>query len=70
MRQIAVDDKLQIKELLYNDCVLGIRDDSCCAFGGFELWWYDKVHDVCLCCRSRWLKQKSRIPIRSALLLS
>ncbi len=26
MRQITVNDKQQIKELLYSDCVLGIRD--------------------------------------------
>ncbi len=61
MRQITVDDKLQIKELLYDDCVLGIRDNSCCAFGGFELWWYDKARDVCLCCRSRWSDLRRRI---------
>jgi len=54
MRQITVNDKLHIKELLYNDCVLGVRTDSCYAFGGFELWWYDREHDVCRCCRSSW----------------
>ena len=54
MRQITVNDKLHIKELLYNDCVLGIRDNSYHAFGGFELWWYDHEHDICRCCRSRW----------------
>jgi hypothetical protein len=61
MRQINVIDKQQIKELLYRDCVLGIRDDSCYAFGGFELWWYDKEHDVCRCCRSRWADLRRRV---------
>jgi len=54
MKQITVNDKWQIKELLYSECVLGIRDSSCCTFGGFELWWYDREHDVCRCRRSRW----------------
>ena len=46
MKRIAVDNKMHIKELLYSDCVLGIRDDSCQSFGGFQLWWYDKEHDT------------------------
>jgi hypothetical protein len=54
MKRIAVNDKWQIKQLLYADGVLGIKDDSCYAFGGFQLWWYDRQHDVCRCCRSRW----------------
>jgi hypothetical protein len=54
MRQITVSDKWQIKQLLYGGCVLGIKDNSCYAFGGFQLWWYDKQSDVCRCCRSRW----------------
>jgi len=61
MRQITVIDKRQIKELLYSNCVLGIRDSSCYAFGGFELWWYDKEHDVCRCCRSRWADLRRRV---------
>ncbi len=65
MRQITVNDKQQIKELLYRDRVLGIRDSSCYAFGGFELWWYDKEHDVCRCCRSRWTDLRRRVEAHS-----
>lgn len=61
MRQIIVSDKCQIKELLFSDCILGVRDSSCCAFGGFELWWYDKEHDVCRCCRSHWSDLRKRV---------
>jgi len=65
MRQITVNDKQQIKELLYSDCVLGIRDSSCYAFGGFELWWYDKEHGVCRCCRSRWADLRRSVEAHS-----
>jgi len=61
MKRITVNDKWQIKQLLYGDGVLGIRDDSCHAFGGFQLWWYDKRHDVCRCCRSRWSDFRRRV---------
>jgi hypothetical protein len=54
MKRINVSDRIQIKQLLYSDGVLGVKDDACSAFDGFELWWYDKKHDVCRCCRSRW----------------
>ncbi len=61
MKQIAVDNKSHIKQLLYCDCVLGIRDDSCQSFGGFQLWWYDKQHDTCHCCQSRWADLRKRV---------
>ena len=61
MKQITVDNKGQIKQLLYGDGVLGIKDDNCYAFGGFQLWWYDKQHDVCRCCRSRWTDLRREI---------
>jgi len=54
MKPIAVNNKTHIKQLLYSDCVLGIADSSCQAFGGFQLWWYDRQHDTCHCCQSRW----------------
>jgi len=54
MKRITVNDRWQIKQLLYNGGVLAVKDDSCSAFGGFQLWWYDRQHDVCRCCRSRW----------------
>lgn len=61
MKRITVNDKWQIKQLLYSDCVLGIKDDECQGFGGFELWWYDKQHDICRCCRSRWSDLRRQI---------
>jgi hypothetical protein len=54
MKRITVNDRRQIKQLLYGEGVLGVKDDTCPAFDGFELWWYDKLHDICRCCRSRW----------------
>ena len=54
MKRINVSDRVQIKQLLYCDGVLAVKDDACPAFDGFELWWYDKKHDICQCCRSRW----------------
>jgi len=61
MKRIAVDNKTHIKQLLYCDYVLGIRDDSCQSFGGFQLWWYDKEHDTCHCCQSRWVDLRKRV---------
>ena len=61
MKRINVNNKTQIKQLLYSDGVLGVKDDGCAAFGGFELWWYDKKHDICRCCRSRWSDLKRQV---------
>ncbi len=61
MRQIEVENKFEIKHLLYCDCVLGIRDNRYCSFGGFQLWWYDKQRDICRCCHSRWSSIRKRI---------
>lgn len=61
MKRITVDNKGQIKQLLYSEGVLGVRDDGCQAFGGFQLWWYDKQHDVCRCCRSRWADLRRQV---------
>jgi hypothetical protein len=46
-------------------CDLGIRDDSCYAFGGFELWWFDKEHSICRCCRSRWTDLRRQVEAHS-----
>ena len=54
MRKIDVEDKFQIKQLLYCDCVLGIKDHRYRSFGGFQLWWYDKRRDICSCCEAGW----------------
>jgi hypothetical protein len=54
MRQITVNDRVDIKQLLCDDYILGIRSSSTYDAGGFELWWYDRQNDVCLCRRSRW----------------
>ena len=54
MRQVTVNDRVDIKQLLCNDYILGIRSSSTYDSGGFELWWYDRQRDVCRCRRSRW----------------
>ena len=61
MKRVTVNDKWDIKQLLYSDCVLGVRDDSCQSFGGFQLWWYDKQHDTCHCCHARWSDLRRRV---------
>jgi hypothetical protein len=65
MKKIDVADKAQIKQLLYADCVLGIKDDRYNSFGGFQLWWYDKHLDVCNCCDSSWSDPRKKIRHRS-----
>ncbi len=61
MKRITVSDRWQIKQLLYSEGVLGVKDEACPAFDGFALWWYDKKHDICRCCRSRWSDLKKQI---------
>ena len=61
MKKINVLDRAQIKQLLYADCVLGIKDHQYRAFGGFQLWWYDKKLDLCNCCESHWSDPVKRI---------
>jgi hypothetical protein len=61
MKQISVNDRWQIKQLLYSENVLGVKDENCQAFGGFQLWWYDKRHNTCHCCRSHWVDLRRQI---------
>ena len=61
MKKISVEDKTQIKQLLYYGYVFGIRDDRYKSFGGFQLWWYDKQLDVCSRCESHWSDGQKRI---------
>jgi hypothetical protein len=61
MKKISVEDKTQIKQLLYYGSVFGIKDDRYRSFGGFQLWWYDKRRDVCNCCESHWTDGRKRI---------
>ncbi|MHC4677655.1 MAG: hypothetical protein ACYTEK_03070 [Planctomycetota bacterium] len=61
MKKINVDDKTQIKQLLYMGNVFAVRDDQYRSFGGFQLWWYDKPHDVCRCCESHWSDARKRV---------
>jgi hypothetical protein len=60
MRQITVSDRTHIKQLLSEDYILGVRDPGYQACG-FELWWYDREHDVCRCRRSRWSDFRQQI---------
>jgi hypothetical protein len=61
MKEISVEDKTQIKQLLYYGYVFGIKNDQFKSFGGFQLWWYDKQLDVCNCCESHWSDGRKRI---------
>ena len=61
MKKISVEDKIQIKQLLYYGNVFGIKDDCYRSFGGFQLWWYDKQLDVCNRCESYWSDGRKRI---------
>ena len=61
MKKISVEDKSRIKQLLYYGYVLGIKGDRYRAFGGFQLWWYDKQFDICNYCESRWSDGRKRI---------
>jgi len=61
MKRIGVADKSQIKQLLYTECVLGVKDDQYHSFNGFQLWWYDKQRDVCNCCQSHWTNLRKKV---------
>lgn len=61
MKKIEVESKFQIKQLLYSDCVLGIKDNRYRSFGGFQLWWYDKQRDICGCCASDWSDLRKKV---------
>jgi len=61
MKKIKVEDKAQIKRLLYTDFVLGIKGEQYRAFGGFQLWWYDKQRGVCDGCESHWSDPRKKL---------
>jgi len=54
MKKVSVEDRRQIKQLLYIGNVFGLRGDQYRSFDGFQLWWYDKQLDVCNRCESHW----------------
>jgi len=58
MRKITVSSKDQIKELLYDGFVLGIKNDRFRSFGGFQRWFYDRDHNVCRSCDADWTDLK------------
>ena len=58
MRKIKVSSKDQIKELLYDGFVLGVKDDRFRSFGGFQRWFYDREHSVCRSCATDWTDLK------------
>lgn len=61
MKKIEVKDKTHIKQLLYADCVLGIKDDQYRDFGGFKLWWFNKDRGVCESCESHWIDPRKKV---------
>ena len=61
MKKINIEDRTQIKQLLYSGNVFAVKDDQFRSFGGFQLWWYDKPHDICNYCGSHWSDLRRRI---------
>jgi len=61
MKKFSVEDKTQIKRLLYNGNVFGLRGDQYRSFGGFQLWWYDRQRDVCNRCESHWTDTRRKV---------
>ncbi len=61
MKRISVEDRNQIKQLLYSGNVIGLRGDQFRSFDGFRLWWYDKQFDVCNRCESHWTDTRTKV---------
>jgi len=61
MKKINVEDKTHIKQLLYTGNVFAVKGDQYRSFGGFQLWWYDKSHDLCNYCGSYWADIRKKI---------
>lgn len=61
MHRIKVENKLQIRQLLYSGCLLGVKDSQYQAFGGFQVWWYDKKADRCHSAESHWLDRRKQV---------
>lgn len=61
MKKISVDDKTQIRQLLYTGSVFGLKGDQYRSFSGFQLWWYDKDLDVCNRCGSHWADARRKV---------
>jgi hypothetical protein len=61
MKRLEVKDKSHIKQLLYAECVLGVRSTKFRSFGGFQLWWYDRESGLCDCCESDWSDPRKRL---------
>ena len=61
LKKVKVQNKAQIKQMLYAGWVLGVKGDEYRAFGGFQLWWYSKQSDVCNCCESHWSDPRKKV---------
>ncbi|MHC4118247.1 MAG: hypothetical protein ACYSWO_12135 [Planctomycetota bacterium] len=61
MKKVKVEDRQQIKQLLYTGSVFGLRGDQFRAFCGFQLWWYDKQLDLCNRCESHWADIRKKV---------
>ncbi len=61
MKKVRVEDRQQIKQLLYTGNVFGLRGDEFRGFGGFQLWWYDKQFDLCNRCESHWADIRKKV---------
>jgi len=61
MQKIEIENKLQIKQLLYSGCILGIKGSQFQGFGGFQLWWYDKQLGTCHFAESHWADRRRQV---------
>ncbi len=61
MKQVYVRNRQEIEQLLYTDSVLGVKADRFKAFGGFQLWWFDREHGICRSCESQWSDSRKRV---------
>lgn len=61
MKKIKVDNKTEIKKLLYTGYIIGLKGNQFSSFDGFQLWWYDKKLDVCNHCESHWINTRKKV---------
>ena len=61
MKKVTVKNKTEIKDLLNDGHILGIKDGQYSSFGGFQIWWYDRKLDVCHSCESHWVDRRKKV---------
>jgi hypothetical protein len=61
VHRIEVNNKQQIKQLLYSGCILAIKGSQFHSYGGFQMWWYDKKTDMCHIAESHWMDRRKQV---------